>query len=305
MMPTPAIMRRFEEGRLLFDGGLGSQLIARGLESGHPPDAWNLSRPDVVRDVHRAYIDAGADVITTNTFGSTPARLATHDLADRVQDLNRAGVRLVRDAIEQSGARDRFVAFCIGPGGEMMPPLGTADEAQVRAGFEAQVAALDPDDLPDIILVETMIDLREALIALDVAKATGRPVSVALTCNKTPRGYFTVMGNEAAESAARLEAAGADVIAANCSIASGDMIGLATLLRGATRRPVLCQPNAGEPGIRDGRPVYEQAPEEFCRDALRMYDAGVNAVGGCCGTTPEFIHRVAEARRRGEGHTRA
>jgi len=294
-MPGSAIMKRFEEGRLLFDGGLGSQLIARGLKTGRPPDEWNLSRPDVVKDVHRAYIDAGAEVITTNTFGSTPSRLATHDLAGHALELNRAGVRLAREAIDESGASGRFVGFCVGPGGEMLPPVGTADEAQVRAAYEAQVGALDPGDLPDIILIETMIDLREALIALDVAKAAGLPVSVALTYNKTPRGYFTVMGNEAAASTTRLQAAGADVIAANCSIASAAMCGLAKLLREATVRPVLCQPNAGSPRMRDGRPVYEQPPEEFCRHALEMYDAGVNAVGGCCGTTPAFIRLVAEA----------
>jgi len=294
------VMERFDRGRVLFDGGLGSQFIAQGLETGWPPDEWNRSRPDVVRSVHRAYIDAGADVITTNTFGSTPARMTTHDLAGHVAEFNRAGIRRVREALEASGARDRFVGFSMGPGGEMMPPVGTADEARVRAEYEAQVGSLDPGDLPDIILIETMIDLREALIALEVAKTTGLPVSVALTCNKNPRGYFTVMGNEAAESAAQLEAAGADVIAANCSIASGDMLGLAKLLRKQTALPLLCQPNAGAPGIRDGLPVYDQTPEEFCAHALELYDMGVNAVGGCCGTTPEFIRLVSQAIGPGE-----
>jgi methionine synthase I (cobalamin-dependent) len=294
---TPAIMQRFAEGRLLFDGGLGSQLIAQGLETGWPPDEWNLSRPDVVRDVHRAYADAGAEVITTNTFGATPGRLATHGFSEQTREINAAGVRLAREAI--AGRPGRFVGFSIGPGGEMMPPVGTATEALARAEYEAQVGSLDPGDLPDIILIETMIDLREALIALDVAKATGLPVSVALTYNKNPRGYFTVMGNEAEDSTAQLEAAGADVIAANCSVASGDMLGLARLLRKSTALPVLCQPNAGTPGIRDGKPVYDQAPEEFCAHALELYDMGVNAVGGCCGTTPGFIGLVAEHRGAG------
>ena len=296
-MATPAIMDRFAEGRVLFDGGLGSQLIAQGLETGWPPDEWNLSRPDVVLDVHRAYADAGAEVITTNTFGATPGRLATHGFSEQVREINTAGVRLAREAI--AARPGRFVGFSMGPSGEMMPPVGTADEAQVRAEYEAQVGSIAPDDPPDIILIETMIDLREALIALEVAKAAALPVSVALTYNKNPRGYFTVMGNEAAEATAQVEAAGADVIAANCSVASGDMVGLAKLLRKSTTLPVLCQPNAGAPGIRDGKPVYDQAPGEFCAHALELYDMGVNAVGGCCGTTPEFIRLVA--KRRGAG----
>jgi len=303
---TSAIMERFAQGRLLFDGGLGSQLIAQGLETGWPPDEWNTSRPDVVKGVHRAYVEAGAEVITTNTFGSTPGRLATHGFAGRVAELNAAGIRLAREAIAQAGTPPRrFVGFSMGPGGEMMPPVGTADPAQVRAEYDAQVGSIDKNDPPDIILIETMIDLREALIALEVAKRTGLPVSVALTYNKNPRGYFTVMGNEAADSTARLEEAGADVIAANCSIASGDMLGLAKLLRKRASLPVLCQPNAGQPGIRDGMPVYEQAPEEFCAHALELFDAGVNAVGGCCGTTPEFIRLVAEAIASRGGDARA
>ncbi len=300
------IMEHLTRGRVLFDGGMGSMLIARGLEAGRPPEEWNVSRPDVIGSVHRAYLDAGADVIQTNTFGGTAARLARHGFAERVGELNLAGIRLARSAIEASAAEDRsrFVAFSMGPSGEMMAPVGAADEAQVRTEFERQLQAVCAEP-PDLVLVETMVDLREALIALDVAKrAVDVPVAVSMTYNYNPRGFFTVMGDEATVATAQLEAAGADVIGANCSITSRDMLDLAAILTESATVPVLCQPNAGEPTTRDGMPTYDGTPEEFAAHAAAMFGAGVSAVGGCCGTTPEFIRRAAVAALGGrEGET--
>jgi len=304
-------MERFAAGRLLFDGGIGSMLIGLGLPAGWPPEEWNVSHPEAVTGVHRAYLEAGADVLETNTFGATPGRLAAHGSGDNVAEYNVSGVRLAREAIAKWGqevGRERrpFVAFSMGPGGEMMPPVGSADPAAVRNEFVQQLQSIGEGDAPDLILIETMIDLREALIALEVAKsAMDIPVAVSLTYNRNPRGFFTVMGNEASVATGQLEDAGADVIAANCSISSGDMLGLATVLRTATTLPLLCQPNAGNPGVRDGMPVYEQPPEEFAKHALELMDAGVNAVGGCCGTTPDFIRLAAGAIGPGRGDTGA
>jgi methionine synthase I (cobalamin-dependent) len=303
-------MQRFGEGRLLFDGGMGSMLIERGLEIGCPPEEWNASRPDVIKSVHRAYLEAGAEVVGTNTFGGTPSRLSSHGFGSSVGAFNASGLRLAREAIaetEPDGRRTtrRFVAFSMGPSSEMLPPVGLADESQVRAEFEGQLGAVGDDDPPDLILVETMIDLREALIALEVAKRMTRvPVAVSLTYNRNRRGFFTPMGNEAATAAGRLEAAGADVVAANCSISSGDMFHLAKLLRGSTSLPVLVQPNAGDPSVRDDMPVYDQTPAEFAGHVAAMFDAGIQAVGGCCGTTPEFIRQAADAAGFKEQKTR-
>jgi len=178
----------------------------------------------------------------------------------------------------------------------MLPPVGTATESSLSGEFEAQMASLDGGF--DLVIVETMFDAREALIALAAVRASASvPVAVSMTYNRTPRGFFTVMGNEAAATARRLDEAGADVVACNCSIASGDMLGLGSLLRAATDRPILCQPNAGQPRMEGTTAVYDQTPEEFARDAARMFDAGVNAVGGCCGTTPDFIGALAARRR--------
>lgn len=310
-MASPSIMERFAQGRLLFDGGMGSMLIGLGLATGWPPEEWNVSRSDVVEGVHRAYLEAGAEVVESNTFGATPDRLATHGLVDKVAELNVAGMRLAREAIDkveqQNGThRRRFVAFSMGPTGEMLRPVGTADEAQVRAEFLEQLRSVGEGDTPDLVLIETMIDLREALIALEAAKSTiDVPVAVSLSYNRNSRGFFTIMGDEASAATKQLETAGADVIAANCSISSQDMLDLAKLLRDSAALPVLCQPNAGNPGIRERMPVYDQAPEEFAEHAAELLECGASAVGGCCGTTPNFIRLIRDAIGHEQGGIRA
>jgi methionine synthase I (cobalamin-dependent) len=278
---------------------MGSMLIARGLETGRPPEAWNADRPDVIRSVHDAYLEAGAEVVETNTFGGTPGRLATHGLRDRVAELNQAGIRIAREAADARPPDPaRFVALSMGPCGHMMPPVGSADDNDIRAEFTAQLVALDVGDV-DLVIVETMLDVREARIALEVAKhLTNCPVAVSMTYTRNRRGFFTVMGDEASAATRALEEAGADMIAANCSIASRDMLDLAALLRDSTALPVLCQPNAGQPAVRDGLPVYEQSPEEFAEHASQLFAMGIDAVGGCCGTTPEFIRLTARAMGR-------
>jgi methionine synthase I (cobalamin-dependent) len=266
---------------------MGSALIERGLEPGRAPEEWNLTRPDVVCAIHRAYLDAGADVVTTNTFGSTPSRMARHGLLDRFAEVNRAAVRLARGCVDASPG-SRFVAVSLGPTGMMFPPMGEATEASIASEFCEQLDSAGAD--VDLVLIETVFDLREGLIALHSARERSAvPVAVTMTFNRTPRGFHTVMGDGVAAAVKALDAAGADVVGANCSIASGDMLDLAPLLRAATDRPVLCQPNAGQPHTQGATTVYEQSPGAFADHAARLFDLGVNAVGGCCGTTPEFI----------------
>jgi methionine synthase I (cobalamin-dependent) len=306
------VLDRIKEGRVLFDGALGTMLIARGLSLGRPPEQWNLDQPSSVREVHAAYLDAGAEVIGTNTFGGSPGRLSNFGLGNDMGKINAAGVVLARSAVDMAdgcgtradGAGDpdsrprgapaaqRFVAFSIGPTGKMLPPVGKAAAEEIADEFAAQL--LDTGTGYDLILVETMFDLREALIALASAlKHASVPVAVTLTFMKNPRGFFTIMGDDPVLASRKLEAAGADVVGANCTIASSEMLELARALRAGTDLPLLCQPNAGQPRVTGGRPVYDQTPQEFASDALALYAAGVNAVGGCCGTTPRFIREVA------------
>jgi len=306
------VLERFRDGGVLFDGGLGTMLIARGLRLGRPPEEWNRIRPEAVRDIHAAYLKAGAEVITSNTFGGTPSRLAGFALGESLAELNRTGLSLAREALSRRGApqepavpspasgtklpqtNSRFLAFSIGPTGKMLPPVGKASEAEVQEEFASQLASASPDY--DLVLIETMYDLKEAALALCAAKSsTNKPVAVTLTFNRNPRGFFTVMGNEAAKSMRSLAEQGADVVGANCTLTSAEMIALARLLRESVDLPILCQPNAGKPGIKGGVPVYEQTPEDFARDGVELFELGIEAVGGCCGTTPEFIRQLSAA----------
>ena len=308
------VLERFRDGGVLFDGGLGTMLIARGLQLGRPPEEWNREHPEIVRDVHTSYLQAGADVITTNTFGATPSRLEGYGLGERMAEINKAGVTLAEEARSPfdrgPGAhpardsktpdrspdpRERFIAFGMGPTGKMLPPVGNAEPERLRNEFTRQLRSAGSGY--DLVIIETMYDLREALIALDAAKQlTTAPVAVTLTYNKNPRGFFTIMGDEASRAARALEEAGADVVGANCSITSAEMTELGGILRESTEIPILCQPNAGKPRVKDGVPIYEQPPEDFARDAVTLFALGVNAVGGCCGTTPEFIEAARTAK---------
>ncbi len=312
-MPV-AVRELFERGGVLLDGGLGSMLIAAGLQAGSPPEEWNHTNRDVIMTVHASYLAAGSDVISTNTFGATPARLEGHGLGDQLRSINTAGVRLARDAVarfrggraDKNQRRDsgneaadaRFVALSIGPTGKMLPPVGAASEDEVKAEFTGQFRSIEDDF--DFVLIETIFDLREGLLALEAAKDTfPYPVAVSLTYNTNPRGFFTVMGDEAGAAVKQLQAAGADVVGANCSISSGDMLALADVLRRNTDLPILCQPNAGNPTVENRVPVYKQRPEEFAGDAMKLFEKGINAVGGCCGTTPDFIREVSARLRPG------
>jgi methionine synthase I (cobalamin-dependent) len=291
---------RLREGDMLWDGGMGSALINQGLEPGAPPEQWNLDHREAVREVHRQYVLAGADVVTTNSFGSTPSRLRGYGLEADLADINNAAVSVAREAAAGNG-RDVFVAFSVGPTGKMLPPVGGATEGEIEEEFLAQLECVTQP--VDVFLGETFFDLREALLFLKAFSSArsgpGDYVGVTMTFNRTPRGFFTVMGNTVTESVAGVVDSGALFAGANCSLTSPDMVDLADELRTRFECPLLCQPNAGDPSMEEGRPVYRQRPEDFAADAARMSRMGINAVGGCCGTDSRFIRATAELTRSG------
>ncbi|HSB64781.1 MAG TPA: homocysteine S-methyltransferase family protein [Thermoanaerobaculia bacterium] len=272
----------------LLDGGLGSLLIARGLGGGEAPESWVLSRPDDVRRAHGDYVGAGSDAVHTATFGANAIRLARSSLADRCEALNAEAVRLARE----SGAR--FVLADVGPTGEYLPPVGTGDRRSWKEAFVRQGRALAAA-APDALHVETMTDLREALIALEALKesASSLPVMVSLTFERKKRGFFTIMGDALAGSLRSLGEAGADAVGANCTLASADMRLLAEESRAAVGLPLVIQPNAGAPEMQGGAVFYSQAPEAFAEEMARVASLGVELVGGCCGTDPRFIRALA------------
>jgi methionine synthase I (cobalamin-dependent) len=285
------LVGRLREGPpLLFDGGLGSMLIARGLPAGAAPETWVLERPAEVARAHRAYVEAGSEAVHTSTFGGNRTRLAHFGLADRVDEISRAAVRLARE----SGAR--FVLGDVGPSGTYLPPVGAADPADWRAAFREQAAALASAGV-DALHVETMSDLREALAALSAAReaAPGVTVLVSMTFERRKRGFFTVMGDPLVASLRALADAGADAVGANCTLASADMRALA-IDAAAVGHPLVLQPNAGAPEIAAGGIRYAQDPEQYAEDAAAFFASGAAAVGGCCGTDPRFV--AALCRRR-------
>ncbi|HET7291405.1 MAG TPA: homocysteine S-methyltransferase family protein [Vicinamibacteria bacterium] len=276
---------------LLLDGGLGSMILARGLSRGQAPESWNEARPDEVTAVHRAYVEAGSDAVQTNTFGGHPARLARAGLLDRCEAIQAAAVRLAR------AASPRFVIGDLGPSGEYLPPVGRADAAEWRSGFERQGRAL-AEAGPDALHVETMSDLREARVALASLKAVAPhlPVLVSMTFERKKRGFFTVMGDPLVASLKALVEAGADAVGANCTLASPDLRDLAAEARATLSVPLVVQPNAGQPQPTvEGGVRYAQDPERFAEDMAAVAALGVAAVGGCCGTDPRFIQAL---RRR-------
>ena len=280
---------------VVLDGGFGSMLIAAGLEQGRAPDWWTLERPNAVAAVHRGYVAAGADVIHTNTFGATPAKLAAVGLGGRCREVNAAAAVLARSAC----APDTLLAGDIGPTGLLLPPIGSATVEEMRASFAEQAAALAAAGV-DLLSVETMFDLREALAALDAAKETGLPVVASMTFEARPRGFFTIMGNRLEPSLAELEGAGADAVGCNCSVAPEAMIDMVRAACAAVRVPVAAQPNAGQPQASAEGVTYEASPAAFAGELVAMVRAGARLVGGCCGTTPEYI-RAARAALAAEG----
>ena len=280
--------------KVLFDGGMGSMLIAAGLAEGEIPEQWNFTHPDRMAKIHLAYLEAGADVLQTNTFGGNSIKLSASGAGRKLDpaDVNKKAVELVRTAMERFGAGDRFVAGDIGPTGEFFAPMGKLTEERARTAFREQAEVLESSGV-DIFLIETMYDIREALEALRaVREVSGKPVAVELTFDRKPRGFFTLVGDTPEKAAELLPAEGADILGANCTLSSGAMVGLASRFRSITETPLLFQPNAGNPEIEDGAAVYRQTPEEFAGDIGKILAAGIDAVGGCCGTTPGFIRAV-------------
>ena len=277
---------------LLADGAMGTLLMRRGLPSGACPEAWNLEHPDALQEIAGLYLEAGAEIIHTNTFGGSPLKLAHYDLDAETEAINRAAVQAVRRAVGDRG----YVSASCGPTGKLRLPFGDTEPAAIKAAFERQIRALVGAGT-DLICVETMTDLEEAKLAITTAKslAPSTPVMATMTFDPTPRGFFTVMGTTIDQAAAGLEQAGADVIGANCGHGTETMLEVARAYRKATRLPLMIQSNAGLPTIIDGELVYPETPEIMARRATEMVAEGVAVIGGCCGTTPDHIRAMRAA----------
>ena len=281
-------LEKLKENPLLFDGAMGTMLMKAGKTGLKTPILLNQDEPELVTDIHRQYYAAGADVVITNTFGGSPLKLVADGLEQQMVELNRKAVNLTRQVCPDG----KFVAGDIGPSGKMLKPLGDVAPEDMRDNFFAQATVLIETGV-DIIIIETMYSLEEALAAVQGARKAGDILLLAsMTYTRTQNGFFTVMGENVSQCVAALEEAGADMMGANCTLNSADTIDLTKDLRAATDKPLLIQPNAGKPVTRKGITTYEQTPAEFAADAKKIHAAGADMIGGCCGTTPEFIKAV-------------
>jgi len=296
----PTLEQLIASGPVVTDGAWGTQLQARGLPIGTCPDAWNLSRPDAVEAVAGSYVEAGSQVILTNTFGANRFVLAKHadgtrsvpaTLADRVAEINRAGVEISRRA---AGAQAKVFAS-MGPSGVMLM-MGEASEDDLRAAFAQQARAM-ADAGADAIVVETMTDPAEARLAVSAAKETGLPVVACMTFDSGAKLDRTMMGTTPEQAAEQLLDAGADMIGSNCGQGIAGFVEICRRIREAGGRAVWVKANAGLPEMRDGKTHYAQTPAEFAAYVPQLVAAGAAFIGGCCGTSPEFIRAVCERLR--------
>ena len=291
MLGKESLQALLDERVLVFDGAMGTQLYEQGQEFDRSFDGLCLSKPLMVRRVHRDYVAAGANVLTTNSFGANPIRLAGTGLVERCADINRAAVAIARDAASDRPPFNRpLVTAAVGPLGQPLTPVGRLTHEDAAAAFRVQLTALVEAD-PDLFLFETFSDLNELCIAADVLNSIA-PGAAFIACATFTDEGKTLLGHKPEEVVRTMLARGAAATGANCS--SGPQ-GLQEVFERMSRVPgarLVLAPNAGLPSLVDGRFVYVNSPDYFAEWALRMTEAGVRAIGGCCGTTPAHVARA-------------
>lgn len=287
------LVDRAAEGRtILGDGAMGTMLQEAGLDDGGAPEVWNVDRAADVEAILRGYAEAGADVLTTNTFGGTAPRLAMHGLEDRVEELSRAGAELARRVADAYGV---LVAGDVGPSGELLEPLGALTGAEAQELFQAQVRGLLAGGA-DFILIETMSDLSEVEAAVRGAKAVDPDVDVAVTLSFDTNGR-TMMGVSPAQAVVQIAALGACAVGANCGRGPEEI--RAAMAAMAEARPdgvlLIAQSNAGLPKLVGDTFQYDATPDVMAAYARDMRELGVDWIGGCCGSTPAHIAAMRDA----------
>lgn len=287
---------RIRQGLFLLDGAMGTQLFARGLDVGKCSDYLNIESPDMVFDVHRAYLRAGSDAVLTNTFGANKFALSRHGLSEMVEKINVAGAKIARKA----AGKEKYVLGDIGPSGDFLEPLGTLKPDELKTAFASQAKALLKGGV-DGFIIETMTALDEIIIAVEAVKsAANLPVFASMSFAPTGDSFKTMMGVDVETAAAKIIPLGVDAIGFNCGTMSLDnYIKLAAKFAAEVKKHrsnamILAEPNAGLPELVDGRTVYNITPGDFAFAAQKIHSAGVNIIGGCCGTSPEHIEAVAK-----------
>jgi 5-methyltetrahydrofolate--homocysteine methyltransferase len=295
-MIRPALLLAVDDRVLVGDGAMGTQLQLAGLEPGGCGEAWNVDHPDRVLAIQRAYVDAGADCLLTNTFGASRIMLERHGEGNRVVEINRAGVEVARRAF---GGRPGFVIGDIGPFGGLMEPYGDIAVGRVEEAFCEQARALVNGGV-DAIIIETQTALEELELAIAAARDAGAPVvigSIAYDRMQDGIEVRTMMGVSPEDGARFMVERGVDILGLNCGTGI-DMAIAADIVRryrSVSGLPVMAQPNAGQPVLENFQVIYRQTPDEMAEGVVDVVRAGARIVGGCCGSTPAHIRRLREA----------
>jgi len=296
-MSKSTLREAIAKGVVLLDGAMGTQLMVRGVAPGTCNDRLNVESPELVQGIHEAYRQAGSDAIVTNTFGANRYALARHGCAERVVEINQAGVEVARRAAGEGG----YVLGDIGPTGDFLEPLGTLQAGPLREAFAEQATALR-DGGADAFIVETMTALEELEIAVEAVKSVAgdMPVLASMSFDAAAGDFRTMMGVDVASAVTKMLSLGVDAVGFNCGTASlAEYVELARryaeeVRSRATDMVLFAEPNAGKPALVDGQAVYKVTPEEFAIAAETIVAAGFGAIGGCCGTAPAYIAALAD-----------
>ena len=285
-----SLMDRITKGEILVsDGAMGSLLMAKGLESGACPESFNLSNIEILEEIATLYLEAGAEIIQTNTFGGSPLKLSNYSLEEKTEEINSRAVLAVKKNVKGRA----YVSASCGPCGKILKPYGDTEPEDIYNSFHRQLKALIESGA-DIICVETMTDVKESVLAIQAARSISSsiPIIATMTFDKTPRGFYTVMGIDIKYAAEELEKNGADIIGSNCGNGIENMILIAREFKKSSELPLIIQANAGIPELRDGVPYYPETPEFMAQKGKELVEEGVSIIGGCCGTTPDHISAI-------------
>jgi len=299
-MGRTSLRKRIKGKVFLLDGAMGTELIARGVEAGKCNDYLNIESADIVLDIHQAYFRAGSDAVLTNTFGANRCALARHGFSKMVEEINVAGGQIAR----QAAGEERYVLGDIGPSGDFLEPLGSLKAADLRDAFGQQAASLLKGGV-DGFIIETITALEEAMIAVEAVNSVCElPVFVSLAFDSAGDDFRTMMGVDVEGAVSRIISMGVDAIGFNCGrVSLGSYAKLAAKFVSAIkalgqRVVVLAEPNAGLPELIGDKAVYNVSPRDFAAAAEKIHLAGVNIIGGCCGTEPAHIEAVARKLKK-------